>query len=257
MEPRGEEALATARFWEETYLSAYEPPYRPSPEIPFERALMRELAQDAPAHSGERLLELGCAPGRWMVFYAERFGAEVEGVEYTDFGAEQTRANLAACNVAGIVHHVDFWKFTPARPYDLVLSLGFIEHFVEVDDAFARHAALLAPGGRLVLSVPNFQGVNRYLQRVFDADWLALHNLEAIGHQPYAGRAAAAGLTIESMRYIGGFDPDMISVRKRGRKFLAPFWHLRRHGIGDRLNAWWLSSFLLMVFERPAPPTQG
>lgn len=250
-------ALATPAFWADTYLSAYELPYRPSNDVPFERCLMRELASVGPARPGDRLLELGCAPGRWMVWYAERFGAAVEGVEYTQFGAEQTRANLAACGVGGAVHQVDFWDFEPPVRYDLVLSLGFIEHFLDLEGAFRRHVDLLAPGGRLVLSVPNFQGVNRLLARFCDSDWLALHNLEAMGHRPYLGRAERAGVRPLSMRYVGGFDPDMISVRKRGRKLVAPFWHLRHRGLGDHLNASWLSTFLLMVFERPVAQATG
>jgi SAM-dependent methyltransferase len=250
-------AFATPDFWADTYLAAYELPYRVSEDVPFERSLIRELAADAPVARGDRLLELGCAPGRWLVWYAERFGADVEGVEYTPFGADQTRANLAACGVEGTVHEVDFWDFEPAERYDVVLSLGFIEHFGNVEGAFRRHVDLVAPGGRLVLTVPNFQGVNRRLAKFCDPDWLALHNLDAIGDRPYLGRAERAGVQVRSMRYVGGFDPDMISVRKRGRKLLAPIWHARHRRIGDRLNAWWLSTFLLMVFERPVAQTTG
>lgn len=247
--------LATHSFWVDTYLAHDEVPSRPSSNSPFETSLMAALALRGPAMRGERLVELGCAPGRWMVWYAERFGAAVSGVEYTERGAELTRENLDACGIEGSVHHVDFWDFEPETGYDIVLSLGFIEHFTDVDSAFARHVALVRPGGRIVLGVPNFQGLNRVLQRRFDPDWLALHNAEAMGHRSHLRRAAAHGLRTLSVDYVGSFDPDLISTRRYGRKLLAPFWHLRRRGIGGKRNASWLSAYLLMVFERPADGT--
>lgn len=243
--------LTTKAFWEEIYLAPIDLPARPSVEVPFERCLMRAFDCHAPVRPGQRLLEIGCAPGRWLVFFAERFGAAVEGLEYTELGARQTEENLRVCHVHGTVHHADFWSFEPDAAYDFVLSLGFIEHFDDVDAAFARHVPFIAPGGRLVLTVPNFQGLNVMLQRWCDPDWLALHNRDAMGHAGYVRRAAANGLEVERTCYVGGFDPDIISVRRRGRRLIAPFWHLRHHGVGDHVNGPWLSSFLLMVFERP------
>lgn len=243
--------LTTASFWEDVYLRECAPPTRPSPSSPVERSLMEALTADAAVRPGQRVLEVGCAPGRWMVFYAERFGAAVEGIEYSAAAARLTRENLRACAVEGVVHHADFWDFAPEQPYDLVVSVGFIEHFADVAGTFDRHVALVAPGGRLVVAVPNFQGINRILQRWFDADWLALHNMAAMGHDTYVRRARELDVATVAARYVGGFDPDIISVRRRGRKVLAPFWHLRRRGLGDSVNASWLSSFLFTVFERP------
>ena len=246
-------SLTDEGFWEDTYLGAKPLPLKPSAESPFERCLMKVLAEEAAVHGDERVIEVGCAPGRWMIFYAQKFGANVSGIEYTGRGAEVTRANLAAAAVDGEVHECDFWQFEADRPYDLVLSLGFIEHFDDLDAAFERHTRLVAAGGRLALGVPNFQGLTRVLQRSFDPDWLALHNPRAMGHAPYLERARRFGLGVRANRYVGGFDPDMISTRARrwGRSVLAPFWHLRHHGFGDNVNAWWLSSYLLIVFEKP------
>lgn len=244
------DSLARKSFWTHDYLPNVQLPWRPSKDLPFERCLMQALAASAPVEPDATVLELGCAPGRWMIFYHERFGARVTGIEYTTAGAELTRANLRAADISGVVHEIDFSEFAPGTGFDLVLSLGFIEHFPEVNDAFARHVRLVKPGGRLAVGVPNFQGINRVLQRWFDPAWLELHNLDAMGHRNYIERAARSDVSVVSVDYLGGFDPDVISTRVRGRKLLAPLWHLRHRGRGDALNAWWLSSYLLMVFER-------
>ena len=246
------ENLVDRALWEDTYLAEVALPCRPRREMPSERCLMRELEQHAPVTPGARVLEVGCAPGRWMVFYAERFGANVEGVEYAEAAAALTERNLDACGVTGRVHHTDFETFHAPRRYDLVLSLGFVEHFQDPEAVFRRHAELIAPGGRVAVGFPNFHGLNRLLQKWFDPEWLALHNLEAVRGDVFLAAAPAVGLSLRSDRYLGSFDPDMISTRKRGRPLLAPFWHLRHRGLGDGVNARWLSSYRLLVFERSA-----
>ena len=249
--------LATKSFWEDTYLTGETAVARPSNEFGFDRALVRVLEQRASVPEGATLLEIGCAPAKWMAFYAERFGAKPDGIEYAAGGVELSRANLAACGVEGVVHHADFWEFEFEKPYDAVFSLGFIEHFDAVDDAFDRHIDLVAPGGILILGIPNFQGATRIAQRWSDPEWLALHNMKAMGHKRYVRRAEAAGLEVRSVDYFGGFDPDVISTRKRGRKLLAPIWHLRQRTQREGPNASWLSSYLLMVFAKPAAAPAG
>jgi 2-polyprenyl-3-methyl-5-hydroxy-6-metoxy-1,4-benzoquinol methylase len=248
----GSHSLTSKAFWEETYLAEVVLPCRVRRDMPTERALAQALEQEATVEPGAHLLEVGCAPGRWMVFYAERFGAHVEGIEYAEGAAALTERNLAACGVEGRVHRADFWDFQSARTYDLVLSLGFIEHFSNPEEVFRRHAAFVAQRGLLALGVPNFRGVTAFLQRLFDPTWLALHNLEAVHGDVFLAAARELRLALRADRFLGGFDPDMISTRKRGRPVLAPFWHLRHRGFGDRLNAAWLSAYRLMVFERTA-----
>jgi 2-polyprenyl-3-methyl-5-hydroxy-6-metoxy-1,4-benzoquinol methylase len=175
----------------------------------------------------------------------------VEGVELAEQGVEQTKLNLASCGVTGEVHAVDLLEFRPERGFDLVLSLGVIEHFGDVEATFRHHADLVAPGGRLLIGVPNFQGINRVLQRWCDSRWLALHNMQAMGMRGYARRARASGLAVAGMRYTGGFDPDLISQRARRFKPLGPLWRWRYKESGDRLNAWWYSSYLLAAFTKP------
>lgn len=253
MEPAAERQLTAKEFWEEWHELGQGLPAVVNAAQPMERCLAAALAEHAPVGQGDRVLELGCAPGRWLVHYARTYGAAVEGLEYTVEGVRQTEENLRITGTNGVVHCGDFWEWEPAEPYDLVLSLGFVEHFTDVDDAFARHLPLVRPGGLLAVSVPNFQGLNRALQRWFKPEWLELHNMDAMGYRVWARRAAANGLIVRFLGYVGGFDSDVIAFGSRpGRRLLGPLWRLRRVGLGDHVNAWWLSSCLLGVYERPA-----
>jgi SAM-dependent methyltransferase len=243
--------LAETAFWEDEYFADVELPSRPDLKMPFERCLARDLAIHAGVDAGARVLEVGCAPAKWLVFYAERFGAVVEGIEYSVKGADLSRANLNAAGVEGGVHHADFFAFTP-RPFDLVLSLGFIEHFDNLDQAFARHLEFVGPRGRLAIGVPNLRGFNRILQRWSDPAHLQMHNLEAMKPSLYRRLAAQHGLEVEHLAYLGGFDPIIIKLVRRSivRPILLVEGRYRRLKIADRLNHRWLSSYLLAVLRR-------
>jgi SAM-dependent methyltransferase len=96
-----------------------------------------------------------------------RHGFDPENVIHSDFFSE------------------DFQKFNQNR-FDAVISRGFIEHFADVKDVINRHLEILAPGGILIVSVPNLRGVNYGLARIFHKEVLALHNLDIMTKDVFA-----------------------------------------------------------------------
>jgi SAM-dependent methyltransferase len=257
---RGE--LTDRAFWEtEYYWGELQGAVRPDDDFAFDRSLGRVLTRRAPASETDTVLEIGCAPAKWLVFYAERFGASVTGVEYSAKGAELSRANLAACGVPGTIHEQDFFAMAP-QPHDLVLSFGFLEHFDDLAGTFARHIEFVAPGGRLVLGVPNFRGLNRAVQSLADPAYLARHNTAAMSPALLRSFGNSGGLELEHLDYLGGFDPSLLRL-SRG----LPRWHPRRlvpgaftfaearwraTAVADRVEHRWLSTYLLGVWRRPA-----
>jgi SAM-dependent methyltransferase len=197
------------------------------------------------------VLEIGCAPAKWLVHLAETAGPHVEGIEYSEPGAQLSTANLSACGIEGVIHHADFFTHEVSG-YDLVLSLGFIEHFEELDEVFARHVAFVAPGGRLLLGVPNFLGLNGFLQRHSDPAYLALHNLRAMDPSELRRLGESNGLEILDQRYLGGTDAVIVKP--------GPWWvkgivlaegRLRRLRFAGRLNHRWFSPYLLTAYSKP------
>ena len=245
-------------FWENDYYWASTMlPCRVDMEFAFDRSLARSLAAHAPARAGERVLEVGCAPAKWLIFYAERFGARVSGIEYSDKGARLSRENLAAAGVDGEVSARDFFEIEP-DPHDLVVSIGFIEHFREPEQILARHLDFVSPGGRLAVAVPNFRGVNRAIQWLARPDYLAMHNTAAMRPALYREFARTHDLELLHIGYLGGFDPSIIGLSS-GR-LLSPRRAIpgaitllesrfRALAVADRLEHRWLSSCLLAVYR--------
>lgn len=251
MSAGGGERLVQEEFWEQDYLGGVELPSRPDMGMPFERSLAAALEQHAAVARGATVLEVGCAPGKWLAFYAERFGARVAGIEYTAHGAELSRRNLELLGIDGEIREEDFFTAVP-RPADLVLSLGFIEHFEDLEGTFARHVEFAAPGGLIVVGVPNYRGVLGAVQRWSNPAHLALHNLRAMEPELYARLARDHGLALEWQGHLNGPDPIIL---KWGRRSAVPAIRalqvLRRVPGSGRVNPRWAASYLLTVMRRP------
>jgi SAM-dependent methyltransferase len=138
------------------------------------------------AGGGEaRILDAGCGSGRNMVELARR-GA-VTGVELASQSLEVARARGLGPVLPGSLD--DPLPFDDAS-FDLAVALDVLEHVA--DDAAALHelARVLAPGGRLLVTVPQY-------------GWLlGEHDVLAHHHRRYTrgrllARAAAAGFAAE------------------------------------------------------------
>ncbi len=109
-------------------------------------------------HGARRVLEMGYGTGLVTGELLTR-GTSIEVVE----GSPKLCAVARAQHPSLVVHEALFEDFAPAEPYDAVLALHIAEH---VDDPVALFATVrrwLAPGGAIVVMVPNAQSLHRRL----------------------------------------------------------------------------------------------
>jgi SAM-dependent methyltransferase len=245
--------LVEKTFWEqEYYWTDVQLPCRPDLDLPIDQALGAALRELAGVGPGDSVMEIGCAPAKWLVHIAEGTGACVEGIEYSERGAALSSANLRACGVEGTIHHADFFTHEASK-YDLVMSLGFIEHFEDLDEVFARHAAFVKPGARLILGVPNFLGFNGFLQRHSDPSYLALHNLRAMDPGELRRLGDQSGLQILDQRYLGGVDPVIVKPGPRWvNGIVLVESRLRRLPLAERISHRWFAPYLLTTYGKPS-----
>ncbi|GMG81453.1 hypothetical protein LNKW23_06660 [Paralimibaculum aggregatum] len=116
----------------------------------------REILPHLPARCA-RVLDLGCGAGATLeLLRAEREIAWAGGVELDPEAAARARA------LADRIWESDLQRFDPGAAIppgslDLVLCLDVLEHLPWPWEVVERLSALLAPGGRLILSVPNIR----------------------------------------------------------------------------------------------------
>ncbi len=99
---------------------------------------------------GRRVLEVGSKDGRTLAAMRHRWGVEVQGVEPDDEQAGFAEARDVP-TFTGVVE-----DFSPGDVrYDLIMLFQVLEHLHEPLATLVRLSSWLAPGGRLVVEVPN------------------------------------------------------------------------------------------------------
>jgi SAM-dependent methyltransferase len=162
--------------------------------------ILAEMARRLPG-AGLRIAEIGCGSGG-MLEALGRFGAAV-GVELDPALRERARARGLDVRPGALPDDLPL----EAGRWDAVCLFDVLEHVDDEAGALRACRTLLAPGGRLVLTVPAYA-------------WLWSRHDELLGHRRRytAGslRAAVrgAGLAIERLTYFNTLlAPPIMAVR--------------------------------------------
>jgi cyclopropane-fatty-acyl-phospholipid synthase len=102
---------------------------------------------------GERVLDVGCGWGSWVVHAAAEHGVHAVGITLSEPQARMARERAAAAGVGDRVEVrvADYRELRDER-FDAIASIGMVEHVGErnIDAYAATLAGLLEPGGRLL-----------------------------------------------------------------------------------------------------------
>ncbi|MCX6352036.1 MAG: methyltransferase domain-containing protein, partial [Bacteroidetes bacterium] len=117
----------------------------------------------------KKFIELGGFPGYGCVYFKKELGYEVS---IFDFYIDKTIVNkVEEVNglPIGTIECIegDLFAYTAKSEYDFVISLGLIEHFDDTKDIIARHLSFMKEDGELLIMLPNFRGLNGWVQRTF------------------------------------------------------------------------------------------
>ena len=127
---------------------------------------------------GMSVLEIGFAPGKHLAWVAKALGANVSGLDYSEFGMQAAERLFRSLQIKADLRCEDVFATSfRASYFDLVYSLGLIEHFDDPRPIVGKHLELVKPGGSAIIIVPNYAGIYGRLQKYFDPDNLAIHNL--------------------------------------------------------------------------------
>lgn len=118
------------------------------------------------AQPGDRVIDAGCGAGT-LSFEAAKIASHVDGIDGAERMIELARATAADRDVGNVSFDVALFETLSERAgqYDLALCSSVLEYLPDLEVEIARLTALLRPGGRLILSLPN--GRSRY--RRFEA----------------------------------------------------------------------------------------
>ncbi|MCO4292935.1 class I SAM-dependent methyltransferase [Solitalea sp. MAHUQ-68] len=99
----------------------------------------------------------------------------------------------------------DLFEATEREKFDLVFSCGLIEHFQDTKDIIRRHIDFLDKDGTLLLTLPNFRGVNGWWQRKFDKENYDKHNINSMDPELLRSIFKELGVEVSEYGYLGKF----------------------------------------------------
>ena len=167
-------AMTTVSYWD----AAYRAPISlrlPSALLIHTADFRREIR--ALVKPGDKVLEIGFAPGKQLAWIASALHAHVSGLDYSEPGVQQSQQLFSALGLAGDLRCEDVFATSfPMGTFDVVYSRGVIEHFEDPRAIVRRHFELLRPGGTAFITIPNYGGIWGRLQGRIDPENLHLHN---------------------------------------------------------------------------------
>lgn len=210
-----------------------------------------------PSH--QSVIEIGCAPGNYLIKFHRFFGLVPFGVEYAPKGFYETvqnfqRNGLPEKNIILADFFDEQFQKENCEKYDIVFSAGFIEHFSDPLDVLKKQFNLIRPGGLLICLIPNVKYINEWLT---SKDLVALHNQE-IMNESILGELSAhiPGATILYNSYFGGiFNFGLLNIQNYlGRKIVKFLLIVQRLTL-DNLEKIWFVLFHKDCVSRYSSPS--
>jgi SAM-dependent methyltransferase len=199
---------------------------------------------------GSRLLELGCGQGHVLRYLVDKnliSSANISAIDQSKTAVEFVKNHLPDADLrVGDIYRLDF----PDDFFQICLLMETIEHLTEPRVALEQILRVLAPGGILYVSFPNF----------LHLPWLAVRLLSDLLHKPnWIVRQPIdkiyTVLGVIRLLKRAGFQFESGIGSGYGPPVFYPWekeWMTR--GLNS-LKLWWLSFHPILVFRKPGRTT--
>ena len=175
---------------------------------------------------GERVLDVGCGSGVFAHRLAAH-GCDVLGVDANPRAVAYARATFAANGLAFREGYLDALDL-PSASFDAATCMEIVEHVepFQVAELLATLHRVLRPGGRLLLSTPNYRGVWPAVEWLADrfgstARMDADQHINRYHRRRLCEALRKGGFTIERVRTYSTFSPFAAAVSTRASQWLG------------------------------------
>jgi 2-polyprenyl-3-methyl-5-hydroxy-6-metoxy-1,4-benzoquinol methylase len=182
-----------------------------NPELP-------RLLQGLPR--GLDVLDVACGSGVHGAELKRLYGHRVIGVDLSATSVEKAKTRLAEAYVADITHPELYPKFSRSK-FDIIVLSDILEHVGDPLDVIARHLPFLAPGGYLLISLPNIAIWNVRFGLLFgrfeyqDTGTLDRTHMRFFTRGSLRQFLAEAGLEVRGSRITPGITRPFVPLVKR------------------------------------------
>ena len=157
------------------------------------------------SESKRSAFEFGFYPGNFIPYIHQK-GYQINGIDFHPNSINLTNKLTKEGLDIGDLFYDDISKFNfTDKSYDLVYSIGFIEHFENWSEIIDLHCSLVKPGGRLILTCPNFRSIpQRIYHWIWDRASFKVHYIPSMNPLLWSQILIKHGFRIEYHGYFGG-----------------------------------------------------
>ncbi|MCL0065578.1 class I SAM-dependent methyltransferase [Dehalococcoidia bacterium] len=202
-------------------------------------------------------MEIGCARGKYLIYFAKEFGYEVHGIDYSEKGVALAQENLKIAGVEGTILCQDIFQTSfQKESFDVVYSMGLIEHFENPAEIIDAHIKLLKNGGTLIITMPNFKdSLSFALNKIMGKEkkLLDTHNLSIMDKKVLNELFQRKGIKILFLHYFGPIDLTLVFSDIKAKPILY-LGHLVNQIVGYITffmpSSQYLSPYLVLIGEK-------
>ena len=189
----------------------------PKPQHPYYiDVLDKFFHQHLPKNNNFELLELGCAPGRWLHYFNKEFGYKVSGLESSNVGFGLAKQNLDMLGIKSDIYFGDVLNYKFNKKFDIIFSMGLVEHFNPPIEIIRKHLELTKPNGYTIIGIPNFKSFfYRFLQYLINRQLLNQHILLSIKDLCIFLNESIKDSEVVYLGYIGVLNFYLLGISKK------------------------------------------
>jgi SAM-dependent methyltransferase len=255
--------LVAQSFWDEYWGGLRLPvEVRKTPKPSLQNIILETFEKFFPGDTTLSILEIGGAPGQYLAYIAKKFHYDIHALDYSVIGHRKMQENFALLNLKATIYQRDLLEndFQDLPRFDIIYSLGFVEHFLDLGLVVQKHLDLLKPGGILLIGMPNLLGINYWIINKLEPGRLTRHNLASMSIKNWQTFEERFGLEVIFKGYVGGFEPRVFhrgdSKLFLNRLIYSLFVKMRRItdniGFLRSINSKYWSSYAIGVYRKPA-----
>jgi SAM-dependent methyltransferase len=227
---------------------------------PYQREILAVFRRFVPQGAGKTTVEIGGAPGGYLAWLVNTFQHDAYAIDISPVGCRMLEENFRALDLPIHVYCMDALTgdLSGIPRFDVVYSLGLIEHFSDPTPMMRRHVELAKPGGLVIVGMPNFLGVSKAIIKMTRPELFDTHNLGTMDIRSWQSFEKAIGVDVLFRGYIGGWEPRIYAARRAGAAQLlnrpiqaaAKAMDLMRPLRGLNNRAW--SGYAMGVYRTPS-----
>ncbi|GGH12571.1 hypothetical protein GCM10007036_10520 [Alsobacter metallidurans] len=186
--------------------------------------VMRRVLDDIASHVAFRpdmkVIDVGCGYGELLSEFRKRYGGEVVGVELSAEAARFAREHYGLTVLEEDINE----RINAGDRYDIVFLIATLEHVLDGAALLRTLRAMLAPGGRLVVLVPDLDAIQPIVRtdnasrvfKVVHTYYFTRKSLPAL-----AGSCGLQTLSVKSGSFSSAGQHDLVAVFQAGPE-IAP-----------------------------------